>query len=94
MTAIPDHFKLDVTPVAHPEAIVRAGPARFTVLLPGVARLEYDPQEQFVDQASQLFWYRLQPVPAFSVGEEGEWLVINTRVRAAVPFCPLMIRTL
>ncbi len=76
----PEQFKLDVSPVAHPEAIVRAGPARFTVLLPGVVRLEYDPQEQFVDQASQLFWYRLQPVPAFSVGEEGDWLVITTRV--------------
>lgn len=80
MIDVPAHLRPDVSPVAQPEAIVRAGPARFTVLLPGVVRLEYDPQEQFVDRASQVFWYRRQPVPPFTVSEEGDWLEITTGI--------------
>jgi alpha-glucosidase (family GH31 glycosyl hydrolase) len=80
MTVIPAYLQPALSPVAQPEAIVRAGVARFTLLASGLLRLEYDPHGQFVDQASQVFWYRDQPVPDFAVSENGVWLTLTTEV--------------
>ncbi len=44
---LPEHFRLDVHPVAACDTIVRAGSARFTVLTDGLIRLEYDPAGAF-----------------------------------------------
>lgn len=72
------HSKVDQAPKAHPEAIVRAPNARFTVLTSRLIRLEFDPDETFVDQASQAFWRRRQPAPPFEVIDDGDQLTILT----------------
>jgi alpha-glucosidase (family GH31 glycosyl hydrolase) len=75
---LPDHFKLDVRPTANPAAMVTALHARFTVLTSRLLRLEYSPIDHFEDRASQVFWYRDQPVPEFSVEREADRVVITT----------------
>jgi alpha-glucosidase (family GH31 glycosyl hydrolase) len=91
MNEIPAHLRPGVSPVARPEAIVRAQAARFTVLTPRLVRLEYSPHERFVDAASQVFWYREQPVPPFALEEDEQWLTLQTgtlqlRYRKGAPF--------
>jgi hypothetical protein len=91
MVEIAPYLRPAMSPVARPEAIIRTGAARFTVLTPGLIRLEYDPQQRFVDEASQLVWYRDQPAPPFTVGAEDAWLVVQTdllllRYRQGAPF--------
>lgn len=63
-------FPIHFDPVAQPEAIATAPGARFTVLTPRLLRLEYSPNGRFEDRPSQAFWYRRQPVPEFTWGEE------------------------
>jgi alpha-glucosidase (family GH31 glycosyl hydrolase) len=63
-------FPIHFDPIARPEAIATAPGARFTVLTPRLLRLEYSPNGRFEDRPSQAFWYRRQPVPEFSWGEE------------------------
>jgi alpha-glucosidase (family GH31 glycosyl hydrolase) len=75
---LPDHFKLDVQPIAQPEAIVTAPHVRFTVLTARLVRLEYSPIDHFEDRASQVFWYRAQPVPDFLVEREADRVVLTT----------------
>lgn len=67
MSAIPEHFRLNLAPVASPDAVIRVGSARFTVLTERLIRLEYDEAGKFEDRASQTMWYRAQPVPNFTV---------------------------
>lgn len=43
------------TPKANPAAIIHEGNARFTVLTSRLIRLEFDPQKNFEDHASQVF---------------------------------------
>ncbi len=64
---IPAHLKLDFHPVADPRAVVSAPGVRFTVLTSRLIRLEASPSGEFEDHPSQAFWYRRQPVPAFTV---------------------------
>ncbi len=91
MVEIPSYLQPPLSPLARPEAVVRAGAARFTMLTPGLVRLEYDPQERYVDQASQLVWFRDQPAPPFTVQDDEEWLEVQTnllrlRYRNGAPF--------
>ncbi len=72
------HFQLPLEPVADPAAVVHAPRARFTVLTSRLLRLEYDPAERFEDRASQAFWYRRQPAPAFTVARDGDNLEVET----------------
>jgi alpha-glucosidase (family GH31 glycosyl hydrolase) len=58
-------------PVADPKAIVVSGNARFTVLTPGVIRMEYAPDGKFDDRASYVVVNRKLPVPSFRTGEAG-----------------------
>ncbi len=64
---IPEHFKLNVEPLAAAEAVVQVGHARFTVLTERLIRLEYHPDDRFEDRASQAFWFRAMSVPDFRV---------------------------
>ncbi|HSD85132.1 MAG TPA: TIM-barrel domain-containing protein [Anaerolineae bacterium] len=73
-----DHFKLDVQPIAAEAASVTAPHARFTLLTSRLLRLEYSPIDHFEDRASQVFWYRAQPVPAFEVERTADRVVITT----------------
>ena len=63
-------FPIHFDPIARPEAIATAPGARFTVLTPRLLRLEYSPNGRFEDRPSQAFWYRRQPTPEFTWGEE------------------------
>lgn len=78
MNRLPSTFRGHFSPVANPDAIVQAPGVRFTVLTPRLLRLEHDPDESFVDRASQVFWHRRQPVPEFEVVEEGKEVQIIT----------------
>lgn len=52
-------------PVADPGAVIVAGKARFTVLTPSLVRLEWSPDGEFEDRASQVVIHRRLPVPKF-----------------------------
>lgn len=78
MSGIPAHFKVEASPVAEAGAVVRCGAARFTVLTARLIRLEHHAEGRFEDRASQAFWYRQQPVPAFEVRQDGGVLEIET----------------
>jgi len=71
-------FGLPVDSRADENAVVRCGPARFSVLTTRLIRLEYQNDGNFSDQASQVFWHRHQPVPAFTTRRVGQWTVIET----------------
>ena len=78
MLAIPEKFRLELNPVATLDAVLRVGCARFTILTDRLIRLEYDPAGVFEDRASQTFWYRQQPVPAFTVNTDPIGIEIET----------------
>jgi len=65
-------------PVASPSAMVVAGNARFTILTPGIIRMEYSADGIFEDHASLTFLNRNLPVPAYTKKEKGGWLQIKT----------------
>ena len=52
-------------PIAKSKAIVVAPNVRFTVLTDRLIRIEYSAENRFEDRASQVFWYREQPLPRF-----------------------------
>jgi len=57
-------------PVADPSAVVTKGNARFTVLTPGIVRMEYAPGGTFEDRPSQVIVNRSVLVSKFEVGED------------------------
>ncbi len=75
---LPQQFIMNVSPAANPQAVVRAGCARFTVLTERLIRLEFDHAGGFEDRASQTMWYRQRPVPAFAATNEDGCLIIET----------------
>jgi alpha-glucosidase (family GH31 glycosyl hydrolase) len=75
---IPTQFQLSLRPIANLGAIVRAPHARFTVLTSRLIRLEYSPTDQFEDHASQTFWYRDLPTPAFTARQVDDTLTLTT----------------
>ena len=73
-----DYLKLDFQPRANPNAIVRVGEVRFTVLTSRLIRMEYDPEAKFEDRPSQVFWYRQQPLPKFTKVVDQKQIIIET----------------
>ena len=65
-------------PVANAKAIVTAPNVRFTVLTDRTFRIEYSKENVFEDRASQVFWYREQPVPEFKKTVTDKVLEIET----------------
>lgn len=78
MTQVPQHFHLALDPQADPQAVIIRPMVRFTLLADRLIRMEYSPEDHFEDRASQVFWYRRQPVPEFSIQEKGGILEIET----------------
>ena len=76
MSKFPHRPLFDSQP--NPDAIVLAPYTRFTILTSRLIRLEYSPENQFIDQPSQVFWYRRQTKPEFKVKLEGGSLTIET----------------
>ena len=66
------------TPVANPGAVVKAGQVRFTVLTPGLIRMEWDSLGKFEDHASLLVINRNLPVPEFKVNQISQIIEIIT----------------
>ena len=82
---VPEQFRLNFNLAPAREAVLRLGSARFTVLTDRLIRLEYDPAGApdgscggFEDRASQTFWFRSQPVPAFTYALSERSLDIET----------------
>jgi len=65
-------------PVANPAAVVRYSDVRFTVLTPGLIRMEWDGTGKFEDRASLLYINRDLPVPRYSQSEKDGYLFIRT----------------
>ena len=59
-----------VTPTANPNNIATYKNWRFTVLTDRLVRIEYDPQRQFEDRASQTAFHRNFPEVAFTTKQE------------------------
>ncbi len=73
-----DYLNIQFQPKADPSAIIVHGPARFTILTSKLIRVEYDPSGHFEDRASQVFWFRKQPVPEFTQEIADETLTLET----------------
>jgi len=65
-------------PVANPEAVVISENVRFTILTPGLIRMEWAEDKVFEDHASLVFVNRNLPVPEFEKQEKDGWLIIDT----------------
>lgn len=65
-------------PVAHPQAVVKAGKARFTVLTPEMIRIQYSDKGEFEDRATFAVVNRRLPVPRFTSKKKGGYLCIKT----------------
>lgn len=63
---------------ANPDAMVQRGQVRFTVLTPRLIRMEWSPDEHFVDAPSQVFIDRDLPVPKFTTVTRDGKLHIDT----------------
>ena len=59
-------MRLPAQPHAHPESIVHAGYARFTVLTPRLIRLEWSVTGIFEDRGSLAFPHRSASPPSFT----------------------------
>ena len=79
---IPSHLKIDFRPQAAPQAVVTGPNVRFSLLTSRLIRMEYSPSGEFEDHASQAFWYRGQPVPAFTVESSDARIEISHRAPA------------
>ncbi|MBE6271966.1 MAG: DUF5110 domain-containing protein [Prevotella ruminicola] len=64
--------------MAHPDAVVRSGKARFTVLTPEMIRIQYSDRSLFEDRATFAIVNRRLPVPAFTAVEKDGYLEIKT----------------
>ncbi len=78
MTSRFPHYLLNAQPIADPGAVVTSGNYRFSLLDTRLVRIEYSLTGNFTDQASQVFWYRRQPIPGFTQNYKGDWLEIET----------------
>ncbi len=69
----------DYNPVADPQAVVREGNARFTILTPEMIRIQYSNKGQFEDRATFAVVNRHLPVPSFSTEKKDGYLYIKTQ---------------
>src|SRR4051794_1368329 len=86
------HLRLPMSPLAHPDAMVRGDRWRITVLTDGLVRVEWADDGGFEDRASTFALHRDLPVPRFDV-IEGEAVVevVTDRLRLTYdrgPFTP------
>ncbi len=66
-------------PLAKPQAVVVSNNARFTVLTPGLVRLEWSQNAQFEDHASLTFINRRTDTPQYTTTEKDGLLEIQTK---------------
>jgi len=68
----------EYNPVADPDAVVKLQNVRFTVLTPGLIRMEWAEDGIFEDRASLVFVNRKLPVPKYKTKIKKGWLQIKT----------------
>lgn len=73
-----DHFKLNTSPSADPQAVFTFGNARFSVLTDRIIRCEFDDQAIFRDEPTQTFLNRKQPVPNIQKNVDKKTLCLKT----------------
>lgn len=78
MPRIDPIYRMETTPVAHPEAIVQGDTYRFTVLSSSLIRMEYAADGIFEDRATQLVVNRRFDVPHFTVAPYQKGVRIRT----------------
>ncbi len=78
MTTLPHHLKATQAPIAKSKSIIKVGKLRLTLLTSRLVRVEYSPNHQFEDRASQAFWYRDQPTPDFHSGAQSDFFSLET----------------
>ena len=78
MKELPSHWHIDQDPVCRPEAVVKGGSWRITVLTPSLLRLEYSPDGFFEDKATQFALNRNFPPCSFKAEDRGGELLIST----------------
>ncbi len=78
MSRVPARFRFPTQPVADPRAVVTAGNARFTMLTSRCIRMEWSESAAFDDRPSQVFWFRTQPVPSYTLRRTKGALTITT----------------
>jgi alpha-glucosidase (family GH31 glycosyl hydrolase) len=66
------------TPIASPDAVIKSGNVRFTVLASRLIRLEFNKDGTFEDRPSQAFWHREQQVPSLRKSITGGKIEIET----------------
>ncbi len=71
-------YAQEYNPIAKQDAVVQAGNVRFTVLTPGLIRMEWTEDAAFEDRASLVFVNRNLPVPEYRKETKGGWLQIKT----------------
>ncbi len=71
-------MRLSAQPQAHPESMVRAGHARFTILTPRLLRLEWSATGAFEDRGSLAFPQRYALPPSFTVTTAQDVTTIST----------------
>lgn len=71
-------FAQEHDPVADSNAMVVSDKVRFTILTPGVIRMEWTEDGRFEDHATLTFVNRRLPVPEFKTQKEDGWLKIKT----------------
>ena len=72
-------FVRDTRPLAHPEAVVQGPDYRFTILTDRLLRMEYQPEGQFTQEATQCVICREFPCPEYRVRETDTSLEIITK---------------
>ncbi|WEK37874.1 MAG: glycoside hydrolase family 31 protein [Candidatus Pseudobacter hemicellulosilyticus] len=76
---VASHTQAQNNPSPDERAIVSAGKeVRFTVLTPGLIRMEWDSTGAFTNNASFVIVNRRLPVPSFKQSTKGGWLSIST----------------
>lgn len=75
-----EHFKFDYSKaLANPKSIIKGQKYRITVLTERLVRLEYNAEGLFLDQPTELIWFRNFPVPEFNVREDQNFLELTTK---------------
>jgi alpha-glucosidase (family GH31 glycosyl hydrolase) len=72
-------YQMQTAPAADPKAVVQGKNYRFTVLTERMLRMEYDPDGEFPNVATQMAINRKFPVPEYEVFDEADKLQIVTK---------------
>ncbi len=75
---MPQPYQPHFEPVPDLASVVKNTNFRFTVLTDRLIRMEYSTSGQFEDRASQVFWFRHQPVPIFTSRFKSDKVEIET----------------